>query len=99
MNQGQNKPNIDSVLRKLTEDIMNDPEGFFDTERCLACIDAGQRKEIIKKFRDLKKGLVKPGVWIYQPAYSPVLDKLNHLLGFYHTSNFATTQMQTQKQA
>ena len=97
MNQGQNKPNIDSVLRKLTEDIMNDPEGFFDTERCLACIDAGQRKEIIKKFRDLKKGLVEPGVWIYQPAYSPVLDKLNHLLGFYHTSNFTATQMQTQK--
>ena len=42
MNQGQNKPNIDSVLKKLTEDIMNDPEGFFDTERCLACIDAGK---------------------------------------------------------
>ena len=42
MNQGQNKPNIDSVLKKLTEDIMNDTEGFFDTERCLACIDAGK---------------------------------------------------------
>ena len=42
MNQGQNKSNIDSVLKKLTEDIMNDTEGFFDTERCLACIDAGK---------------------------------------------------------
>ena len=71
-------------------------QGFFDTERCLSCIDAGQRREIIKNLRDLKKGLVKPGVWIYQPAYSPVLDKLNHLLGFYHTSNFAN-QKQIQK--
>ena len=75
---------------------MNDPEGFFDTERCLGCIDAGQRREIIKNLRDLKKGLVPPGASIYQPAYSPVLDKLNHMLGFYHTSNFAK-QMQIQK--
>lgn len=83
----QNKDN----LKRMIEDIKNDPEGFFDSERCLKCLNAGTRAEILENCKSLKKGLVDPGAWILQPAYSPVLDKLNHLLGSYHTINAVNT--------
>ena len=76
----------ESELKQMIFAIKNDPEGYFDTERCIRCIDKGIRTQIMKNLADLKKGLVQPGVWIYQPAYSPVLDKLNYMLGFYHAS-------------
>ena len=77
--------NVD-ILKTMIFVLKNDPEGFFDTERCLKCIDKGIRTKIMKNLSDLKKGLVEPGVWIYEPAYSPVLDKLNYMLGFYHAA-------------
>ena len=82
-------------LKVLVDDIKNHPEGFFDSERCLSCIDAGIRNKILANLKSLKLGRVKPGAWIYQPAYSPVLQKLDYLLGFYHDSNFVQEKTNT----
>ena len=81
--QGRSK-NANQILMDRIEAIHQDPEGFFDTERCLRCIDAGVRKQVMDNLKQVRKSQADPGVWVYQPAYSPVLDKLNHLLGFYH---------------
>ncbi len=74
------------TLLKLVLEIKNDPEGFFDTERCLKCIDANVRQQVMTNLKSLKSKSKLPGAWVYQPAYSPVLDKLNYMLGLYHTS-------------
>ena len=83
----RNQNKNDNELKNMILAIKTDSEGYFDTERCMKCIDAGVRSQIMANLLDLKKGRVQPGVWIYQPAYSPVLDKLNYMLGFYHASN------------
>ena len=80
----QGSKNANQILMDRIEAIHQDPEGFFDTERCLRCIDAGVRKQVMDNLKQVRKSQADPGVWVYQPAYSPVLDKLNHLLGFYH---------------
>ena len=77
----------ENELKNMILALKIDSEGYFDTERCMKCIDTGVRNQIMTNLLDLKKGRVQPGVWIYQPAYSPVLDKLNYMLGFYHASN------------
>ena len=77
--------NGQDVLTKLIWEIKNHPEGFLDSERCLKCVDAGKRNEVLKNLKMLKQGKIsEPGIWIYQPMYSAVLDKLNYLLGHYH---------------
>ena len=77
--------NGQDILTKLIWEIKNHPEGFLDSERCLKCVDAGKRNEVLKNLKMLKQGKIsEPGIWIYQPMYSAVLDKLNYLLGHYH---------------
>ena len=74
----------EETLKKLVHAIREHEEDFFGTERCLRCIDAGMRRQIIENQRRVKKGEVKAGTWVYQPAYPRVLDKLNELLGSYN---------------
>ena len=64
--------------------IKTDPEDFFGTERCLKCINSGIRKEILENVKKVKKNQAPPGYWVYQSAYSIVLDKLNVLVGSYN---------------
>ena len=85
--QEKQDPNDVQELKKLVLDIKNHEEDFFGTERCLYCLDAGQRKTILENVKKVKKKQAKPGSWVYEPAYSPVLDKLNHFLGSYHQWN------------
>lgn len=83
--QLKSDPGSNDILRSLILQIKN--EGFFDVDTCLSCLDKGQRDQIIANLRNLKKSSsVKPGVWVFQPAYSPVLDKLNNMLGIYYKS-------------
>ena len=64
-------------------------EDFFGPERCLKCIDKAMRKEVLDNIKRVKQGegKVKGGKWVYQPVYSPVLDKLNNMLGSYHEAH------------
>ena len=76
-----------AVNQKLKEMVMNiktDPEDFFGTERCLKCVHSGVRKEILDNVKKVRKDQMPAGAWVYQPAYSPVLDKLNTLVGSYN---------------
>ena len=76
-----------AVNQKLKEMVMNiktDPEDFFGTERCLKCVHSGVRKEILDNVKKVRKDQMQAGAWVYQPAYSPVLDKLNTLVGSYN---------------
>ena len=42
------------------------------------------RAEVLKNIKQVKDGNMKGGKLVYQPVYSPVLDKLNELVGSYH---------------
>ena len=64
--------------------IRQHEEDFFGAERCLRCIDRAMRKEVLGNVKQVKDGKEKGGKWVYQPVYSPVLDKLNDMLGSYH---------------
>ena len=77
-------PATNDTLRKSVLAIKQDPEDFFGTERCLKCINAAQRKQILENLKKVRKNEAQPGAWVYEPAYSPVLDKLNYLLGSYN---------------
>ena len=77
-------PNADRELKEMVMNIKTDPEDYFGVERCLKCIDAGVRKEVIENVKKVKKGQSQPGAWVYQPAYPIVLDKLNNFLGTYN---------------
>ena len=67
--------------------IRQHKEDFLGPERCLRCIDKAMRKEVLGNIRQVKEGKMKGGKWVYQPIYSPVLDKLNDLLGSYHQAH------------
>lgn len=82
--QLKSDPRSSEILKSLVYELKN--EGFFDAETCLSCIDAGQRDQIMVNFKNVKKGSAKAGAWVFQPAYSPVLDKLNSMLGIYYKS-------------
>ena len=77
-------PKAKEILKKSVLDIKSDPEDFFGVERCLKCINVGIRKQVLENVRKVKKNEVQGGAWVYEPAYSPVLDKLNYLLGPYN---------------
>ena len=64
-------------------------EDFFGPERCLKRINKAMRKEVLDNVKLVKQGQgkVKGGKWVYQPVYSPVLDKLNDMLGSYHEAH------------
>ncbi len=70
-------------------EIKNHQEDFFGTERCLRCIDAGVRKQVLENLKKVRKNEAKPGTWVYSPAYPKVLDKLNYTLGSYHNQAIA----------
>ena len=74
----------DQKLKELVMNIKTDPEDFFGTERCLKCVHSGVRKEILDNVKKVRKDQMPAGAWVYQPAYSPVLDKLNLLVGSYN---------------
>merc|ERR1712001_196106 len=71
-------------LKIMVMNIKTDPEDFFGTERCLKCINSGVRKEILDNVKKVRKDQMPAGAWVYQPAYSSVLDKLNTLVGSYN---------------
>ena len=77
-------PQANQVLKKSVLDIKSDPEDFFGTERCLKCLNVGIRKQILENVKKVRRNEAQAGAWVYEPAYSPVLDKLNYLLGPYN---------------
>ena len=40
----------ENELKRMILAIKSDPEGYFDTERCLKCIDTGIRNQIMTNF-------------------------------------------------
>ena len=73
-----------SELKNLVLQIGEHEEDFFGLERCLRCLDAGQRKEILENVKKVRKNQAPAGAWVFASAYSPVLDKLNVLCGSYN---------------
>ena len=82
--QEQRTANSQEELKKMVLNIKSHEEDFFGTERCLRCIDAGVRRQVLDNLKQVKTNKKPAGAWVYQPAYSPVLDKLNSLVAVYH---------------
>ena len=82
-----NEDTKDEELKEFVLHIKQHDEDFFGAERCLRCIDKAARTEILKNIKLVREGKMKGGKLVYQPAYSPVLDKLNELLGSYHEAH------------
>ena len=61
--------------------IVNHEERFFGNYRCLKCLDAGDRKLILKSVKQVKDGLLEPTPAIFGIVYQKVFDKLTNLLG------------------
>ena len=82
-----NEDTKDEELKEFVLHIKQHDEDFFGAERCLRCIDKAARTEILKNIKQVREGKMKGGKLVYQPVYSPVLDKLNELLGSYHEAH------------
>ena len=61
--------------------IVNHEEKFFGNFRCLKCLDAGDRKLIIKSVKQVKNGTLEPNPTVFEIVYQKVFDKLLNLLG------------------
>ncbi|CAB4066585.1 unnamed protein product [Lepeophtheirus salmonis] len=72
------------ALKQIIKDIRCHPLDFYGRERCLKCIDAGMRSAILRDVKRVLSNELEPGLWVYQPAYYRVLDKLNDLVGAFH---------------
>ena len=80
----ENEETTAEELKAFVLHIREHEEDFFGDDRCLRCIDKAMRKEVLRNIKQVKEGKARGGKLVYQPAYSPVLDKLNELLGSYH---------------
>ena len=83
----ENEETTADELKAFVLYIREHEEDFFGPERCLRCIDKAMRTEVLRNIKQVKEGKAKGGRLVYQPAYSPVLDKLNELLGSYHQAH------------
>jgi len=70
----------------LFNKIHQHDEMFFGRERCLKCIDAGKRSQVLKDIKSVKNKEKEPGTIILANVYSRVIDKLGELLGNYQNS-------------
>ena len=82
-----NEETNDDELKEVVLHIFQHDVEFFGAEWCLRCSEKAARTEILKNIKLVREGKMKGGKLVYQPAYSPVLDKLNELLGSYHEAH------------
>lgn len=83
LKEEEEDPNWKVEVKSMVLSIKDHDEDFFGTERCMKCIDAGVRRQILQNVKNVRKNQAEPGSWVYEPAYPKVLDKLNSLLGPY----------------
>merc|ERR1711874_686526 len=70
-------------LMEMVSEISEHEEKFLDRERCLRCVDAGARREVLNNIKSVKAGEVEPGPAVFILLYPKIVDKLGELLGNY----------------
>ena len=77
--EGRDKARLMEMVNEITEH----EEQFLGRERCLRCVDAGGRREVLDNIKSVKAGDVEPGPAVFILLYPNIVDKLGELLGNY----------------
>jgi hypothetical protein len=70
----------DRRLKELVADIGLGKEGFFDSERCLKCIDDEMRKAILENVKNVENGVMEANAEVFKLVLPRVLEKMQELL-------------------
>ena len=73
-------------LKQLVKNIVEDEEGFFDREKCLRCIDAGMRKDVLEHIKNVENGEEPAGPDVFTMVLPRVVDRMGEMLGNYQNS-------------
>eukprot|EP00092_Neocalanus_flemingeri_P003450 GFUD01003699.1.p1 GENE.GFUD01003699.1~~GFUD01003699.1.p1 ORF type:complete len:240 (+),score=106.74 GFUD01003699.1:41-721(+) len=73
-------------LIQLVKEIAEHEEQFLGRERCLKCVDAGMRKEVLERVKNVKNGSEEAGPRVFILIYPRVVDRLGEMLGNYQNT-------------